>query len=187
MADATPALLQNVNGTNFICSGVLFGRDLVLTAAHCIYDRANNGFFKSIAFAPGRHRTNKLHSPYGVHNWVEATIYSEFASTSVYKGVYGTRLVQWDLAVVRLEQPVGDQAGWVGLSEEGCVPQSSLPVTSAGFPKDLPYGEQARPQCKLCGCAGQGTSARGPAPLSQRLNRRCTDIAYLIALTQAPA
>ncbi len=128
--------------STYICSGTLFRPDRLLTAAHCVYDLAQGAFSRSLAFAPGRWRreNGSLASPYGTHPWLYATFLAGYLNSN------GS---DWDVAVVRLAEPVGEAVGWLGLRASSCVlPQPGVNVSVAGYP-----GDQLEGTCWYDTCA----------------------------------
>jgi V8-like Glu-specific endopeptidase len=137
------------SSSNYICSGTLFRRDRLLTAAHCVYDLQQAAFSQSLDFAPGRYRreNGSIASPYGVHPWLYATLLAGYINTN------GS---DWDVAVVRLAAPVGEAVGWLGLRASSCVlPQPGANLTVAGYPGDQLEGtcwaDTCRATIPLCG------------------------------------
>lgn len=144
----------------FLCSAALIGPDVILTAAHCVFDRNTRAFYRDVLFAPGRYRlaaTGSV-SPFGAASWLDITIYSDFTSRPP-DGAYPAQVLPWDVALIRLDRSVGLQAGWLGLratcgSDEGGT-GGSVSVTSAGYPSDYNYGACVTSGCTMSGECGK--------------------------------
>ncbi len=61
----------------------------------------------------------------------------------------------WDMAVIKLAEPVGDEAGWLGVAN-GCPTSASngnaapnYPVTTAGYPVLAPFGTCLTSNCSI--------------------------------------
>lgn len=166
-----------------LCSGVLIGPNKVLTAAHCVWDYWNGGFFSSLSFAAGRYNSSQcaVTSPWGVVPWQHVTIFKSYADG-----------LAPDVAVVHLEVPIGMHTGWVGVKASACTPggdldgeghsenasfpprTKALPVCLAGYPAAAPSGMGAfasgqcmKSCCKVdvCNSGGGGSGVLGGGSL----------------------
>lgn len=83
------------------CTGALIARDLVLTAAHCMYDDAGAPIdAESITFRAGYHRGSDIAAS-RIHSWVVPEAYA--ASDN---GRSDALMIQNDVALLRLKSPL---------------------------------------------------------------------------------
>ena len=86
------------------CSGILVGKNLVLTAGHCIW---YGGTWKSDSFLIAPAFDNGILQP-GLPSSVVKKYY-------LFKSYYDGNL-QMDYALLELKESIGDQIGWVGMA-----------------------------------------------------------------------
>jgi V8-like Glu-specific endopeptidase len=98
------------------CSGAMIDSFHVLTAGHCVYDQGwPTSAFKVI---PGKNGTSE---PYGEAYGTYARTYQAFADGNW----------QYDMALITLDRPIGQQTGWFGYEA-----QVASSVNSAGYPAE---------------------------------------------------
>lgn len=129
-----------LQGSPFICTGVLFKPDRVLTAAHCVWDEASRAFVDGVGFAPGRYRTpsGQIMNPYGIKKWKHVTLFQEYAKSNEARA---------DIAVVQLQEPVSKDAGTMGVKV--VCSKDAVQLTTGGYPSDKDLGTCIQSTCKV--------------------------------------
>lgn len=94
---------SSVAGVSSVGSGVLINENTVLTCAHAVTDGKGN-YSKTVSFAPGYTPEN---SPFGVAKVTKIYVMANYHSGEDSES---------DIAVLKLDRPIGRQAGWFGLS-----------------------------------------------------------------------
>jgi V8-like Glu-specific endopeptidase len=105
-------------------SGVLIAPNIVQTAAHNIYNQDYGGWVTKVTFAPAQMGDEK---PFSQANALAVVCFQGWKNTSE---------MEYDLAFVILDQPIGYQTGWIGMiaGPDEMFYQQSVSVT--GYPGD---------------------------------------------------
>ncbi|MDN2565922.1 serine protease [Aquibium sp. A9E412] len=133
---------ENADGGLGNCSATLIGPRTLLTAAHCLYSHENGGWLDNFVFAPGLNGMND--APFGVFEYEAAYIFEGYLSN--YQGYYGS-VVPWDIAVVHLQEPVGDWLGWLAVGYDDNL--GDFYANIVGYPGDKPGGTMWRSNCDV--------------------------------------
>lgn len=109
------------NGKSYLGSGNLISSDTLLTAGHCVYNPDRGGW-----------GTVKVYVGYdGITGEAPFGIASSKIIYSVSGWVNGSGS-GYDFAVIKLDRPVGEQAGWLGYTD-----MESGNITMTGFPGEM--------------------------------------------------
>nr|WP_086331123.1 Ig-like domain-containing protein [Enterococcus sp. 4G2_DIV0659]OTO07980.1 hypothetical protein A5880_002250 [Enterococcus sp. 4G2_DIV0659] len=104
---------------NSIGSGALIQKNIFLTCAHAVY---NNGFFSDGLIVPGR--IGYWNKPFGEAKMEKIYILKEYMTD---------KQVGNDFALVKLDRPIGEKTGWLGLNYANKAGET---FTISGYPGD---------------------------------------------------
>ena len=128
MARAQNAAIGKLFTSSGTCSAsVVSGKNIIVTAAHCCWNRSNNSWIGGWSFAPGY---NNGAAPYGVFNWADARVLNSWINNGD---------IPSDICLIRLQNdsaghPVTYYTGWLGRSWN--YPPSQ-PMHAFGYPGNI--------------------------------------------------
>lgn len=112
-------------GGSYICSGSMYGPNMILTAGHCVHD--GTGWNSNFRVYPGKNGTS---NPYGSCGWT--TVYSVLGWTR-------DRNSNYDYAALKLNCSIGNTTGWLGLHWQSAT-LTGTSVRISGYPGEkTPY------------------------------------------------
>ncbi|HEV7255813.1 MAG TPA: serine protease [Mesorhizobium sp.] len=133
---------KTASGTWFTCSAALIGPRTVLTAAQCLFNHDDGGWMDEFVFYPGMKSFDEV--PYGGYPYDTVTVQQAYIDD--YLGAYDDVLTR-DLGVVTLQEPVGDDLGWLGYGHYDGLGDFSGHLVA--YPGDKPNGTMWRASCDV--------------------------------------
>ena len=127
-AHAQTAAIGKLFTSSGTCSAsVISGKNIIVTAGHCCWNRANKSWIGGWSFAPGY---NNGKAPYGVFNWADARVPNSWINNGD---------IPSDVCLIRLQNdkaghPVTYYTGWLGRSWN--YPPSQ-PMHAFGYPGNI--------------------------------------------------
>jgi V8-like Glu-specific endopeptidase len=121
-----------ITGGGYCSASVISPNNIIVTAAHCVYDTVNNRWLNGWTFVPADRNGT---APYGSFPWVSASILNAYISAS-------SNTARYDVAVIKLGnnsagRPVTYYTGWLGRSWNYNYVQS---LHAVGYPSNLNSG-----------------------------------------------
>lgn len=104
-------------------SGSMIGVDTVLTAGHVVYDKRYGGWAKEIKVYPALNGTLQPYGSIDARQLTTTNGWLEHANTAEGQ--------QYDIGLIRLNNPIGSYTGWLGLNTTITTNQK---VSTTGYP-----------------------------------------------------
>ncbi len=123
-----PVNKQNSFGT---CSGVMIHPEYILTAAHCVKSKFDSSYVVACTIIPAYNLGKR---PFGSTSTTQWYAFSQWTSNGN---------LDYDIAVMKLSQPIGNSTGWMDLSyhpDSSFFTSSSNVFYSFGYPGYDPLG-----------------------------------------------
>ena len=133
-----------LNG-GFCSASVISGKNIIVTAAHCCWDRTKNTWIGGWSFAPAYNNGN---APYGVFNWAQARVLNSWINNGD---------IASDVCLIALQNDANGHGvtyytGWLGRSWNY---QSALSMHELGYPGNIGGGNNL----ELCASESFGQSS----------------------------
>lgn len=122
------------SGTSYCTASVISGNDIIVTAAHCVYDTVANQFYTGWMFYPA-YRNGV--APYGGYTWSQARVLTNWVNAT------GT-VQRYDVALIKLVSDVSYYTGYLGRAWDGSYVRN---MTTFGYPSNLSIGTLYTWQC----------------------------------------
>lgn len=124
---------QDQANNNYYCTAsVISGKNLLVTAGHCVFDTGPNQWYKNWLFAPTERYSA---APFGLFGATNALILTNYVNAPA----WGPSYIRYDVALVALGgnnygQPVTYYTGWMGRSWNWGYTQS---ITEIAYPSNI--------------------------------------------------
>lgn len=109
------------NGSAVSATAWLAGPSVAVTSAHCVYDAGKGGWIKSMRLYPGY--TSGKSAPFGSANVVKMHVYQSWIDEGGAKN---------DFAILELDRPIGNNAGYFGFAYGTSLVNQKVRIT--GYP-----------------------------------------------------
>ncbi len=121
-------LIEGMHPNFLLGTGWFAGPNTIVTAAHNIISPSSNARAQRIHVFPGRDADI---APFGQHVSSNFAVHARWAEA---------RDINYDFGVIRLQEPVGQRAGWFGMSALNDAKLQNMILNNAGYPSDQRVG-----------------------------------------------
>ena len=123
-----------------VCSASVISRRLIITAAHCVYDRDTNSFYRNVVFIPAFDGTLRNSDPYCTWTGEWAIVTWAWANSSGYPAPDDFALLEMrDRWCNGGRHRIGDYLGWFGWSTFSLHGNH---IAQLGYPGNLDNGQR---------------------------------------------
>lgn len=106
-------------------SGVMIGNDIVITAAHCIYDLRHKQYYQNVKVTPAATWNGEMFTaPLGYSVALETEVLSSYIDGDTSQ----------DIGVIKLQSPIGQKTGYLSLAIQST--NVGQPIKTIGYPGD---------------------------------------------------
>jgi len=115
--------------SDYACSATLINYDVIVTAAHCVYNTDYNYWYYGFQFVPAYMNGN---APFGYTNWYSALVLTKWMTAK--KSSAG---LSNDVALIELYDNIGYSTGWMGYAYNASPKNMQHAI---GYPSNLTGG-----------------------------------------------
>ncbi len=130
-------LYVEFDGKSSSCTATMISRNVILTAAHCVYNKYYSGWAKSARFFPAYDHGESVFSSAYVQQMNLPAQYLRKSGTD--GSTIPWKAIPFDFAVMVLDTPLGESTGWLNLKKLNSF--TGKFVSIAGYPGDLENAE----------------------------------------------
>ena len=135
--------MENKKGEVWSCTAAMIGPKTALTAAHCLYNHAEQGGWRDkFVFWPAVNGENN--APFGGFDYDTVYVFQAFITD--YDGTYDA-VWQYDVGLVTFKDPIGNSLlGWLGYTTNDI---GDFQGNLVGYHDDKPFATMWRSACNI--------------------------------------